>query len=169
MAAVLQPISSLHAANVRKMLQQHSNKSREREITFSCRSGSGIQERSICQLELFSCMENSRQHGADECWWIRRGPERAAPPCDPSRGLANLAKLHLIHCQLMRLNPSNPSVENAPAPMRQHRSGGKWASGQIMKGRRATFLFSLFSQILHHKMHLLRLSHVSLLKRIVLH
>ena len=54
----------------------------------------------------------------------------------------------------MRPDPSNPSVEN---PMRQHRSGGEWARGQIMKGCRWT-LFSLFSQLLQHKMHLLHLA-----------
>ena len=32
---------------------------------------------------------------------------RGPPPDHPSRDLANLAKLHLIHRWLMRLNPSN--------------------------------------------------------------
>ena len=65
-------------------------------------------------------------------WWSVRGRR------------ANLAKLHLIHCQLMRLDPSNPSVEN---PMRQHRSSRKWRMGQIMKGCRGV-AFWLFWQLL---------------------
>ena len=73
------------------------------------RASGSPSERSVPQAELFSCIENSRQQGRAPRWmrvFDKKG-SRGPPPDHPSRDLANLAKLHLIHRWLMRLNPSN--------------------------------------------------------------
>ena len=113
-ARVSQPFLIACTKCKKEMLQQHSDKFRERDnfflrIRFCYRSRKGQSVNLNCFLASKILASMARRMNA----WMDKKGSREPPPDDPSRGLANLAKLHLIHCQLMRLDPSNPSLENA--------------------------------------------------------